>query len=198
MILGEGGENEDATKFLSESDKYRVSYTSRSSVSFVRWPATWRQADVSWRQGWRDNYPKDCRFRPSVRMKGVRLQSCHEHDDTRQIKKENCGTDIACSRVCRCVHISKYPESEDCMCPIMIDRSRLRFTVKSRRSSIILRSVYKARVLRIYLLVTWKSKVQSIRQKSSDQEVKFRTFRVIARLDGDTAEQESRRSLFTG
>jgi len=51
----EGGKRMKMHKIWSESDKYRVSYTSRSSVSFVRWPGTWRQADVSWRQGWRDN-----------------------------------------------------------------------------------------------------------------------------------------------
>jgi hypothetical protein len=45
-----GGERLKMHKIWSESDKYRVSYTSRSSVSFVRWPGTWRQADVSWRQ----------------------------------------------------------------------------------------------------------------------------------------------------
>ena len=48
----ERGERMKIHKIWSESDKYRVSYTSRNSVSFVRWPAIWLQVDVSWRQGW--------------------------------------------------------------------------------------------------------------------------------------------------
>ncbi len=51
----EGGKRIKMHKIWSESDKYRVSYTSRRSVSFVRWPPTWRQVDVNWRQGWRDS-----------------------------------------------------------------------------------------------------------------------------------------------
>jgi hypothetical protein len=46
----ERGERMEIHKIWSESDKYRKSYTSHISVSFVRWPRTWRQADVSWRQ----------------------------------------------------------------------------------------------------------------------------------------------------
>ncbi len=56
----ERGKRMEIHKISSESDKYRESYTTHSSVSFVRWPGAWRQADVSSRQVGRDNYrPQD-------------------------------------------------------------------------------------------------------------------------------------------